>query len=275
MVTEGMWNAIHFFTKLFPPNILKYNPTTMQLCRINKRKHILWLNFYILYSLPYLLGVMLSHSYKIIYTGVKESTYAMHVVGVCLLVCIVCLYMICFHTMIGNDGAFVQIYSNVSLTLQKFPGNVNSIEFNGISEFEACFIVNFTDIQQKNNCHPQEKFVKYLLIYSPANVIMTLVLCSGFILLDVDLLYLLINYFYPVRSVTLNVIISIPRYIHVASVSYLMFVFIIGTLEFVLFELYSASYSFYHFNQFVDSRLQSEGSGGNVECCRKRKFVRY
>jgi len=55
---------------------------------------------------------------------------------------------------------------------------------------------------------------------------------------------------YPNRSVTCDLILLIPRYIHVASVSYLMFVFIIGTFEFVTFQLYVASYDFYHFNVY-------------------------
>jgi len=36
-----------------------------------------------------------------------------------------------------------------------------------------------------------------------------------------------------------------------------MFVFIIGTLEFVIFELYIAYHGFYHFNNYVDRHAKS------------------
>jgi len=86
----------------------------------------------------------------------------------------------------------------------------------------------------------------------PANVIMVLTLCTGFIVLKTDLIYVSVQKIYPNRSLTFDLILLIPRYIHVASVSYLMFVFVIGTLEFVIFELYVASHDFYHFNAYFD-----------------------
>jgi len=61
---------------------------------------------------------------------------------------------------------------------------------------------------------------------------MTLVLCTGFLIMKVDLIYVFADHIYPTRSVTWgDVLMLIPRYIRVASVSYFMFIFIIGILE--------------------------------------------
>jgi len=123
MVTQNMWNCIYFFSKLFPPNILKYDRSTKLMQTINRRKQLNWLTFYIAYSVPYLIAVNSLNLYHILLGDLSTPIQAMHVSGLCLCWCIVALYLICVHTIVFNGGGFILLFNTLSQFQQNFPGN--------------------------------------------------------------------------------------------------------------------------------------------------------
>jgi len=124
MVTMKIWESIHFFTKLFPPHLIKYDHVTKTFHQNIKNKRSC-LVFYFVYAVPWLIMSDLIVAYKLAYVPMSMNLMGIHFIMLGSFSSILTLCFVCVHTILFNKGNFFTLFNIMSKFQLKSIGKYN------------------------------------------------------------------------------------------------------------------------------------------------------